>query len=487
MKNIKKDKNLKQIIIVALLAMGLLIGLILVRQQQDLRKQATGSGEVNLTLNPSTGSYTPSQSFQAKIKLHKTATRGINISGAEAVLTIPQQLTVSSASCLSPFNGTPFVTQSATSVTLLCAISAGTSPVSLSTDIEFASISYMVKSGIQLGTATVSFTSTRVTEAGIPGQAPDVSTSGQSASYTISTTTSTGTPTPTKTPTPSVPAAGSGTPTRTPTPSLLPSGSPTPTRTPTPSPSIVPTRTPTPVATLTPTPPSGNEHYNYDVGQKTPLTINIGSGDGGGDNPSIRFRARLANISDYPDLYLKLRVINEESLLSGATYSCESAGNAGKDFYIPMSADENGIYWPVSAIDPEPPSGFVIAHVTDDGWVSLDGITSGNHYTFYLKGPKTRSTKETQYIVLQDGQASSQDFDWSGDEGALEAGDLPDPNTGGKQDCTVNVVDLSLIEANHAKTDEGSLDIADVNYDGIISGQDIAIVVNTLATKPDDE
>lgn len=474
-------KKIQQLIILGILAIGLLIGLLLVRQQQELRKRAAGSNEVDITLVPGSGEQAKGQLFTVKVHLHKNATRPITISGAEAVLTIPSQLTVASASCLPPFDVTAYVTQGAQSVTLLCAISvSGPTPAPMSADLDFASVTFQVKADATLGNAPVIFATTRVTESGIPGQAPDVSTAGQSASYTITTATVTSTPTPTSSPTPT-PPGGNVTPTST------PSQTPTATQTPTPSITMTPTRSPTPIPpsiTLSPTPPSGNERYNYDIGQKTALAINIGGG-GGESVPMVRFQARLARIQNHPDIYMKLRVIDEEAVLNGASYSCNDIGSAGKDYIIPMHADENGIYTPSKNV--AIPVSDTIS-ITDDGWVSLAGIAPADHYTLYLKGPKTRAVREEKNIPLQIGRGEGgQDFDWTADEAALEAGDLPNPNTGNSQDCTVNVIDLSLIEANQASTNQTSLDIADVNYDGIVSGQDIAIVVNTLSTRADDD
>ena len=69
----------------------------------------------------------------------------------------------------------------------------------------------------------------------------------------------------------------------------------------------------------------------------------------------------------------------------------------------------------------------------------------------------------------------------------LTSEDLPDPNNNLTLDCTINSIDLSLIESRIGFTDISSLNIADVNYDSIVNGNDIAKVVNTLSIKPDDD
>ena len=72
----------------------------------------------------------------------------------------------------------------------------------------------------------------------------------------------------------------------------------------------------------------------------------------------------------------------------------------------------------------------------------------------------------------------------------MEPGDLPDPNNSHKQDCTVNSIDLTLIETildSQEQSGQSNLDIADVNYDGIVNANDLSKVVKTLSTKPDDD
>ena len=69
----------------------------------------------------------------------------------------------------------------------------------------------------------------------------------------------------------------------------------------------------------------------------------------------------------------------------------------------------------------------------------------------------------------------------------LEPGDLPNPNDNLLQDCTVNSVDISLMVSRIGSTGGADLQVADVNFDGSVNGNDISKVVNTLSTKPDDD
>ncbi len=270
------------------------------------------------------------------------------------------------------------------------------------------------------------------------------------------------------------------------TPILTLTLTPTPSRTPTPS--VI--RMPTPSATLTPTPPSSENNYRIDIGQTDSLTIHIGAGPitPPGDIPQIRFKAKLAHTQNNPEMYFKLRVKDDLAFIGNPNSkpTCEDPGAGGKDFYVPVRADSGGVYMPVSSVSnvPSPPGGAVIAQVVD-GWVILEGISAGKYYSFTLKAQKTRATKTSEHVILNIGHPPEQDFDWTNN--LLEPGDLPDPNNGDKQDCTVNSIDLSLVESRISNTDPVSLRIADVNYDGVVNGNDVSKVVNTLSNKPDDD
>lgn len=266
-----------------------------------------------------------------------------------------------------------------------------------------------------------------------------------------------------------------------PTPTLTPS--PTVVVSETPVPSITPTGTLVPTITPTPTPPSGQEAYTIDIGTKAVLSINIGSGN----TPQIKFTAKLAGAEGHPDMYFKLRAKDDLAFVnnpnSGPT--CESPGAGGVDLYVPMKADNSGIYSPVTGINISAPAGAVVAPVSSDGWVSLTGLSAGKYYTLNLKGAKTRGTDMLEHVLLAGGQSASQNYDWT--DNGLQPGDLPDPNNSNKQDCTVNSVDISLINSRLGRTDPDSLNIADVSYDGVVNANDIAQVVGTLSTKPDDD
>jgi hypothetical protein len=240
----------------------------------------------------------------------------------------------------------------------------------------------------------------------------------------------------------------------------------------------------TPGGSTTPTPVVDLSPYTIDIGDKNSLTINIGAGE----FLSIRFKAVLMHVEGHPDLVLRLRAKDDLAFTASVAPSvdtCEVAGTGSYDYYIPVKADSSGIYSPDATAAVTAPAGKTLATVDSQGWVNLPGLLKTNYYTFILKGPKTRVTQTASHVKLIGNKAASDDFDWT--LSALYPGDLPDPNNAGKQDCTVNAVDLSLMVDRQSQTDQASLDVADVTYDNVVNGNDIAKVVNTLSTKPDDD
>src|SRR3989344_9488476 len=252
-----KNNQLRTIFIIAILVAGLVFALYISRRPQIIDKRALGTSEVDLVLVPTSGAITRGNLFSVDVAMKKTASRPIQVSGAESNLTVSSNLTVNTVVCLAPFDGLKVTTINGQQISILCTIPVNDSskpPQTLATsNMPFARITLTVPSSAPTGsTATIQFTKTRVTEAGLPGQSPDVSTGGTNGSYLIVNPTATPTPTaiPTNTPTPI--------PTRTPTPTATRTPTPIPTNTPTPLPTNTPTptRTPTPIPTRTPTPTS---------------------------------------------------------------------------------------------------------------------------------------------------------------------------------------------------------------------------------------
>lgn len=575
------NKVNSRLVILAFLLLALPLAILLAVTPTKVQKRAEGSKEVSLKFVPSSGSYNRGSPLSLKMAIYNLTTRQIVASGVQSVINVANEFTIDSVTCEAPFNGLPFVRIDAQRVTVMCAIAAGATPVNLTAgETNFATLNLTVKdTAVDGTTAAIAFSSTRVTEAGVPGQAPDVSTAGEAASYTIG-----GQGGPTETPTP--PPTGQVGIVFSPSTAFLPpdtnfkimadSGSQSvafgrivftfdPTKIQLTDEIGVPSQifrivektskinanslgkavivlgvdpsatAPTgqfEFASFTMTSISGlandstgidfdtndiqivdgnalelafvvssatltlggvGDEHTVSIGQKDTLVINIGGGGTPtispppGDLPQITFQASLAHTQNNPDLYFRLRVKDELFFLNNPTTvssSCNLPGSGEWDFYVPMTAT-GGIYRPVPSISLPAPNGVKIAWVTADGWVVLEGVSPNKYYNFVLKGPKTRGSRMAEHVLLQKGQATNQSFFW--DSLPLEPGDLPDPNKSGIQDCTVNAIDLSLIESRIGATGQTDIDISDVNYDGIVNGNDVSKVVNTLSTKPDDD
>lgn len=193
-------KQLVTLLIVAALIIILPLIIYVARQNQDIRNRAQGTNEAGLRFEPSSGTFPPGQDVTINVAMYNIGTRTINVSGAQSVLNISNKFNIVSASCEAPFDGVPFTKITNQSVTVMCAIQTGTTPVNLTNSNSiFAKVVLNPKAGSS-GNAPVTFTSTRVTEAGVPNQAPDVSDAGANSTYIIGQ----GNITPTDSVTPSV-------------------------------------------------------------------------------------------------------------------------------------------------------------------------------------------------------------------------------------------------------------------------------------------
>lgn len=162
------------------------LAIYLALNNSELRKLAQGSNEVGIRFSPAQATLSAGQTLDATVSMYKVATRTIAVSGTQSVLEVSDKFTINSAACQAPFDGVPFSKINGQQVTIICAISPGAAPVTLATTaIPFAKINLTVKSTAVAGTAPITYTSTRVTEAGVSGQAPDLSTAGDPPSFEI--------------------------------------------------------------------------------------------------------------------------------------------------------------------------------------------------------------------------------------------------------------------------------------------------------------
>src|SRR3990167_788410 len=197
--------NIKQKVgVLFVFALLILLGITLtaVPKKQEIRPRAQGSGEVDLKFEPASGNKGKGENFKVDLLLERypiniqvMPVREIKVSGAQAVVNVSDKFTIDSATCETPFNGLPVANINGQTVTFICGIALGTNPVALdATGKSFASVKVTIKNNAADGIAPISFSSTRVTEAGQAGQAPDVSTGGQNAEFTVGSKTITGIP-----------------------------------------------------------------------------------------------------------------------------------------------------------------------------------------------------------------------------------------------------------------------------------------------------
>ncbi len=240
------------------------------------------------------------------------------------------------------------------------------------------------------------------------------------------------------------------------------------------------------------------------IGSKDTLTINIGGGGVGGPSPTggttpapggtaqVRFGIKLYGVEKTPDIKVRLKVTDLVAQLTPAPSqsadTCQNPG-PGQFFFkdITMSADSNGVYHPKDGTTFNILPGATTGTVSGGGWLTLSGVATGRIYSLAVKGEKHVSSIMVNNVVLNDGQASGQDFDWTAKP--LQGGDVPDPSNNSLQDCIVNANDVSLVKSAIEKggNDPANLNTADLDYNGVLNSADMAILTTTLSTKPDDE
>lgn len=120
------------------------------------------------------------------------------------------------------------------------------------------------------------------------------------------------------------------------------------------------------------------------------------------------------------------------------------------------------------------------------GTVALSGVPAGSGYSIYVKGSRHLQKKvRNEDAVFNVGQNT---FDFTQEQKYyLEPGDLPDPENDGQQDGVVNTVDRFLLDQRRGNEDQGSLSIADLNFDGSINTMDDSLFNDTIYTRWQDE
>lgn len=252
-----KKKILAPLLIIFGLSITLSLILALLEQKQELRRKATVTETITVSLSPEETTRKPGETLDVDVVLSTTEMKQIRVGGADLQFS-PGTFEVSSVSCNT--TNFPLAVQSRSEnnkILLTCSKQGGQDPLILAPNspVVLGTIQLRVKTGAPLGTTSVTFLRANVPEATTSENLVNQTTEARYtivSSDTTVTPTLTGTPEPTSTPVP-IPTNTPGSPTV--TPALTPN--PTPTETPGP--------TSTPAPTLTPdTPPILNFKIKFD-------------------------------------------------------------------------------------------------------------------------------------------------------------------------------------------------------------------------------
>lgn len=241
---IKLPRN--QIVLLFLLLLLILLLFIFIKslkQKQEIRKRAAGTGIVQLTLSPTGVEKAQGETFDIAIKL--TSTESVQVGAATIKLAFNTDVfSVSAPTCESSFPLALGNSVNNNAIYSSCGVQTGGNPVTLApgTPVDLAKFQVTVKAQAPPGQTEISFNPTVSVVAKFPG-GEDVSDGGTTATYTITGAEVTGTPTPTTSPVPTA------------------TGTPVPTATATPR----PTATATPIPTATPTTPPGDVKVRFKI------------------------------------------------------------------------------------------------------------------------------------------------------------------------------------------------------------------------------
>ncbi|NTU47249.1 hypothetical protein HGA88_06490 [Candidatus Roizmanbacteria bacterium] len=273
----------------------------------------------------------------------------------------------------------------------------------------------------------------------------------------------TATPRPTSTPVPT--ATTTPTPTRTPTPTPTPTTIPGATATPTPTsiPGTTSTPTPTPTKTPTPTaiPGTSATPIVTPSSTTTPTPTSVAS------SVTLNLKLKFLGVNSQPKTGLNSMTVKIS--VQGGSLGSSTVSKAAA-----FTADTSGIWTSSVAFN----------------------LTPGSGYTILVKGPKHLQKKvcvatptESTAGLYQCGNSTLtlnsgiNTLNFSGI--SLLPGDLAINN--GSQRGVVDSLDLTTIRNLLSKTDSSSLNIADLNLDGVVDTQDYSLVLYTLSIRNDEE
>ncbi len=176
-----------QLIVIAVFIILIIIAVWGVFQRQLFQKKAGKTGRP-VTVDIVAVKGTKPGEFQASIQM--ITNQALPVSGAEATVTISDKLTIDdiNSKCIAPFDRIVRneINTETNTATFLCAIDPNATPPTLEVGkgMQFARLFLTVKDN-QSGEAPITFTRTRVTQANIENQAPDIANDGTNYTYQI--------------------------------------------------------------------------------------------------------------------------------------------------------------------------------------------------------------------------------------------------------------------------------------------------------------
>jgi len=224
-----KKKILAPLLIIFGLSITLSLILALLEQKQELRRKATVTETITVSLSPEETTRKPGETLDVDVVLSTTEMKQIRVGGIDLQFS-PGTFEVSSISCNT--TNFPLAVQSRSEnnkILLTCSKQGGQDPLILAPNspVVLGTIQLRVKTGAPLGTTSVTFLRANVPEATTSENLVNQTTEAQYTiipSDTTVTPTLTGTPEPTSTPIPTNPPGPTTTPVLTPnpTPTLTP-------------------------------------------------------------------------------------------------------------------------------------------------------------------------------------------------------------------------------------------------------------------------
>lgn len=154
----------------------------------DIRIHAQGATEADIVPGLTSGNLTLNQPSDISLNITKASTRAFTISGAQVVVGVNSRLSLNPANshCLSPFSvESKIVNPTANTLSIFCSIPLNQAAVSIpvGAGIPFANINVTLINNDPLVSARLILSQKKVTEAGVPNSAPNLSAGATPGTY----------------------------------------------------------------------------------------------------------------------------------------------------------------------------------------------------------------------------------------------------------------------------------------------------------------